>query len=71
METFVFDGEEIYVCTREEARRLWNHEPEKRGRIYLGEEYIATLPLGNADLDKLTTKKKMDPRYTYRKGDLL
>lgn len=61
-----FDG--CVICDKETARKVWKEEPRNRHRIYLFDEYKATVPLDNATLDKIAELKKRPEGFVYRKG---
>jgi len=56
------------VCDRNTARKIWTEEPEKRHLIYLLEEYIATLSLGNDEIEKIEKLKKNPKGFVYKRG---
>ena len=59
------------ICDRDTARKVWNEEPEKRHRLYLPDEFKATLLLSTADMEKIE-KLKLNPKgFVYKKGMVL
>jgi hypothetical protein len=44
---------DIYCCTKAEARKMWQTNPERRGRIWLQEEVTTCLLLDPAKLDSI------------------
>lgn len=65
-------GDLIYVVKdKDEANKVYRQDKTKLPFIYLEEEYRATVPLDTADVEKIEAKKKSQPGYIYKKGDIL
>lgn len=59
-------GEEVWVCTLEEAKRLWGEKKQDRSRIWLESEVDKALLLGPDEIAGIMERKR-DPRgYVYK-----
>jgi hypothetical protein len=51
-------GETIYICNRDEARKLWKESPEKRTKIWTEEEAATHILSSPADLMEMVEGKR-------------
>lgn len=62
-------NEEIWICSTDEAKRIWQEKPKDRHRIWTESEAKITLLLGPKELREIV-KRKMSPKGFVYKGAL-
>jgi hypothetical protein len=65
MLTTTLFNEPIYICNRDEARKLWKESPEKRARIWTEEESNACLLLDLEAIQGIVEMKHQQPGYVH------
>lgn len=58
--------EQIFVCSKDEAKSLWTSDKPKRPYIWLESEVLAVLRMGAKEIGEIVRKKKSPDGFVYK-----